>query len=255
MNLTKQFLGASILLAGLALSPALLAEGTQSTGSYAVSITKTVKLDYLIHLPEGYKEGSSKKWPLILFLHGSGERGTNVQKVAVHGPPKVAPTMKDFPFIVISPQCASGENWNDESLLGLLEEVSTKFSVDSDRVYLTGLSMGGYGTWSLMAAAPERFAAAAPICGGGNPLRMRLRSPEKLAALKALPVWVFHGAKDTTVPLKQSEEMVEAMRKIGATDVKLTVYPEAQHDSWTQTYANPEFYKWLLSHERKKASQ
>ena len=157
MNLTKPFLGASILLAGLALSPALLAEGTQSTGSYAVSITRTVKLDYLIHLPEGYKEGSSKKWPLILFLHGSGERGTNVQKVAVHGPPKVAPTMKDFPFIVISPQCASGENWNDESLLGLLQEVSTKFSVDPDRVYLTGLSMGGYGTWSLMAAAPERF--------------------------------------------------------------------------------------------------
>ena len=85
-------------------------------------------------------------------------------------------------------------------------------------------------------------------------MRMRLRSPEKLAALKALPVWVFHGAKDTTVPLKQSEEMVEALRKIGATDVKLTVYPEAQHDSWTETYANPTFYKWLLSHERKKTS-
>ena len=254
MKLLQRTLAAVAAASLLTTSTALLAEGTQSTGSYAVSVTKTVKLDYLIHLPEGYKETSGKKWPLILFLHGSGERGTNVQKVAVHGPPKVAPTMKDFPFIVISPQCASGENWSDDSLLGLLEEVSSKFSVDPDRVYLTGLSMGGYGTWSLMAAAPERFAAAAPMCGGGNPMRMRLRSPEKLAALKALPVWVFHGAKDTTVPLKQSEEMVEALRKIGATDVKLTVYPEAQHDSWTETYANPTFYKWLLSHERKRGA-
>ncbi len=247
----------SLLIAslGLASSPALLAEGTQSTGTYSVSVTKTVKMDYLIHLPEGYKAGADKKWPLILFLHGSGERGTNVQKVAVHGPPKVAPTMKDFPFIVISPQCASGENWNDEALLGLLDEVSAKFPVNENRVYLTGLSMGGFGTWSLMGTAPQRFAAAAPICGGGNPLRLRLRAPEKQAALKALPVWAFHGAKDTTVQLKESEVMIEALQKIGATDVKLTVYPEAQHDSWTQTYANPEFYKWLLSHERKKAGQ
>jgi predicted peptidase len=255
MNLTKQILGASLLLAGLNLTVSLLAEGTQTTGTYAVSVTKTVKMDYLIHLPEGYKAGSDKKWPLILFLHGSGERGTNVQKVAVHGPPKVAPTMKDFPFIVISPQCASGENWNDDALLGLLDEVMVKFPVDENRVYLTGLSMGGFGTWSLMGTAPQRFAAAAPICGGGNPLRLRLRSPEKQAALKALPVWAFHGAKDTTVQLKESEVMVEALQKLGATDVKLTVYPEAQHDSWTQTYANPEFYKWLLSHERKKAGQ
>lgn len=255
MNLFQTHLAALVATVSIFNGTVVFAAGTQTTGSFAVSITKTVKLDYLIHLPEGYKETSDKKWPLILFLHGSGERGTNVQKVAVHGPPKVAPTMKEFPFIVISPQCPPGETWNDDALIGLLEEVSTKFSVDADRVYLTGLSMGGYGTWSLMATAPQRFAAAAPICGGGNPLRLRLRSPEKQAALKALPVWVFHGAKDTTVPLKESEVMVEALKGIGAQDVKLTVYPEAQHDSWTETYANPEFYKWLLSHERKKVDR
>jgi predicted peptidase len=114
--------------------------------------------------------------------------------------------------------------------------------VDPDRVYLTGLSMGGYGTWSLAAAHPERFAAIVPICGGGN--------PADAAKLASLPVWVFHGAKDPTVPLERSKEMVEAIKSAGG-NPRFTIYPEAGHDSWTETYNNPELYQWLL--EQKKS--
>jgi predicted peptidase len=125
----------------------------------------------------------------------------------------------------------------------LLDDIIRTYRVDRDRVYLTGLSMGGFGTWDLAAAHPEKFAAIAPICGGGNP-----QNAKKLARL---PIWVFHGAKDPTVPIERSREMVEALKAAGA-NVKFTVYPEAQHDSWTETYNNPEFYQWLLEQKRGK---
>jgi predicted peptidase len=118
-----------------------------------------------------------------------------------------------------------------------------KYRIDKDRVYLTGLSMGGYGTWALAAAHPEKFAAIAPICGGGN--------PAEAAKLARLPIWVFHGAKDPTVPIERSKEMVEAIKAAGG-DAKFTIYPEAGHDSWTETYNNPELYQWLLAQKRKK---
>lgn len=124
-------------------------------------------------------------------------------------------------------------------MIALLDEVTAAYRADTDRIYVTGLSMGGFGTWSLGIAYPDRFAALAPICGGNN--------PQQVSLLKQVPVWVFHGAKDTVVPLSQSEAMVEALREAGG-DVKLTVYPEAGHDSWTETYNNDELYEWLLQH-------
>jgi len=130
--------------------------------------------------------------------------------------------------------------------------VEEKFAVDTNRVYLTGLSMGGYGTWSLALAHPEKFAAIAPICGGGQVIDIILASYGKPAnPLKNISVWAFHGAKDPVVPLEESERMIAALKKIGAKDVKLTVYPEAEHDSWTEAYNNPELYEWLLTHLRK----
>lgn len=126
-----------------------------------------------------------------------------------------------------------------------------RHKVDAARVYLTGLSMGGYGSWALLAKFPERFAAVAPICGGGERIDILLAARERAAALKSLPVWAFHGGKDPVVPLVESERMVEALKKAGVKDVQLTVYPEAQHDSWTATYNNPKLYEWLLAHERK----
>src|SRR6185312_957721 len=124
--------------------------------------------NYLLYLPEGYSADSTQRWPLILFLHGAGERGTNVWLVAKHGPPKIDTTMTNFPFIVVSPQCPDGKAWSDDVLLALLDQVEAKYRVDTHRVYLTGLSLGGFGTWSLGLHHPERFAAIAPICGGGS---------------------------------------------------------------------------------------
>ncbi len=211
----------------------------QQAKHFEKDITVKATLDYLLFLPQGYGQ-SDKKWPLMLFLHGSGESGHDLAKVKVHGPPKVVETKPDFPFILVSPQ-SPGRGWNPEILNALLDDIIHTYRVDPDRVYLTGLSMGGFGTWELAAAHPEKFAAIAPICGGGNP-----QNAKKLAHL---PIWVFHGAKDPTVPIARSQEMVDALKAVGA-NVKFTVYPEALHDSWTATYNNPEFYQWLLEQKR-----
>jgi predicted peptidase len=212
-----------------------------------------VHLDYLLFLPKGYDAASGNRWPLMLFLHGAGERGTNVWKVAVHGPPKNVATDPDFPFITVAPQCPEGQVWRNDALMALLDDVVKNLAVDPGRVYLTGLSMGGYGTWSLGLAYPERFAAIVPICGGGEMLSVLLSSGEKAKALQTLGVWAFHGAKDNVVPLSESQRMVDFVKRAGASDVEFTIYPDAQHDSWTETYKNPKLYDWLLKHERTAA--
>lgn len=212
----------------------------QQGQTFEKTIAVNVKLKYLLFLPEGYQSGG-KQWPLILFLHGAGESGDDLNVVKKHGPPKIVESKRDFPFIVVSPQ-SPRRGWNPEALAALLDEIIVNYQVDRDRVYLTGLSMGGYGTWTLAAAYPERFAAIAPICGGG--------STDDAARLKGLPIWVFHGAKDPVVPLARSEEMVKAIEEAGG-NVKFTVYPDAEHDSWTVTYDNPELYEWLLAQQRK----
>lgn len=214
----------------------------QQKCTFEAQITKTVRLEYLLALPEGY--GSDKKWPLILFLHGAGERGGDLELVKKHGIPRIVEQKEDFPFIAVSPQCPRWSWWTaeTEALDALLDEIVSRYAVDTDRVYLTGLSMGGYGTWHLATAYPERFAAIAPICGGGD--------PEKACVLKDIPVWVFHGAEDKTVPPEQSRRMVKALENCEA-DVRFTIYPEAGHDSWTETYNNPELYEWFLKHKRR----
>ena len=216
--------------------------GVQRSEVFEKTITRTLSCRYLLFLPAGYGE-KEQKWPLILFLHGAGERGDDLEKVKVHGPPKIAEKKKDFPFIVVSPQCPEEKWWPNEidMLTNLLDDIVGRYEVDEERIYLTGLSMGGYGAWRLATEEPERFAAMAPICGGGIPALA-----EKL---KDVPVWAFHGAKDEVVPLKESEDMVNALKACGG-QVKLTVYPEAGHDSWTETYNNDELYKWFLSHRR-----
>ena len=246
------------LLAGLMIVPASTAQDVkpdqvQQVRKFSKDITRTVALDYLLFLPKDHAAEPEKRWPLILFLHGAGERGSDVWRVAVHGPPKIVRDKPDFPFIVVSPQCPAGRRWADDEVLALLDDVLERYPVDRQRVYLTGLSMGGYGTWSLGMSHPARFAAIVPICGGGDPLKALLPDPQNVQALRSLPVWAFRGAKDPTVKLAESERMVDALRKFGCKEVELTVYPEAQHDSWTETYANPKLYDWLLSHRRDDA--
>jgi predicted peptidase len=231
------------------------ADSSQQVRKFSRQITRSVTLDYLLYVPKAAAAKPDQKFPLILFLHGAGERGTNVWAVAVHGPPKLVREQADFPFIVVSPQCPSGRTWDNDEVLGLLDEILTTQPVDPARVYLTGLSMGGFGTWSLGLTHPDRFAAIVPICGGGDPLKVLLADPKKAGALRTLPVWAFHGAKDPVVRLVESERMVDALKKAGVREVDLTVYPEAQHDSWTETYANPKLYEWLLQHQRAPAAK
>ena len=198
-----------------------------------------VQMDYLLYLPQDYDK--QEKFPLMLFLHGSGERGTDLQKVKVHGPPKLIAAGKQFPMIVVSPQCAEGMWWEPIELMALLDDLERKYKVDADRIYVTGLSMGGFGSWRLAAYAPHRVAAIAPICGGGEIYWAK--------SFAQLPVWAFHGAKDSGVPVDRSQAMIDAMKKNGGTP-KLTIYPDAEHDSWTETYNNPELYEWLLAQRR-----
>src|SRR5207248_9955357 len=171
----------------------------------------TASADYLLYLPKDYNAKSRQRWPLILFLHGAGERGRDISKVAAHGPPKLVKQGKQFPFIIVSPQCPNGEHWDNDVLLALLEDVEAKHKVDKGRVYLTGLSMGGYGAWSLGLTHPEKFAAIAPICGGGDPILLLLADPKKVATIKSLGVWVFHGGKDPVVPVAESERMIDSL--------------------------------------------
>ena len=214
-------------------------------------IAHAAEMSYLIYLPPGYDVKSTQRWPLMLFLHGAGERGTQVQRVAIHGPLSLVKQGTNFPFIIVAPLCPAGQLWENEPLLQLLDRLTEKHAVDTNRVYLTGLSMGGYGTWKLGLQHAERFAALAPICGGGSMIDVLLGTRHKKGEpLKSLPVWAFHGAKDDVVPVDESERMVKRMQKLGATNVTLTIYPEARHDSWKEAYADPKFYEWLLKQSR-----
>jgi len=220
-----------------------MAAGGQSEQVFQKEITKTVELKYLLHLPKGYGDNKDQKWPLVLFLHGAGERGSDINKVKVHGPPKLIEQGKELPFIVVSPQCPAGSWWTEQidALMALLDDVQARYAVDVNRVYLTGLSMGGFGSWAMGCRYPNRFAAVVPICGGGEWFLAE--------RLKNVPVWAFHGAKDSVVSLRESQEMVDSLKRAGG-NVQFTVYPEANHDSWTETYNNPKLYEWLLSQRR-----
>ena len=214
----------------------------QTSQTLCRKITKTITSRYWLALPKGYAQSPKKKWPLLLFLHGAGERGDNLDAVKVHGPLKLIAQGRKFPFIVVAPQCPANDWWRPDGLAALLDDIERRYRVDKQRVYVTGLSMGGFGTWSLALEFPDRFAGIAPICGGGH----WWVAPR----IKHLPVWVFHGKKDSVVEYARSVEMVAALKKCGG-NVKFTTYPNANHDSWTATYQNPELYRWLLSHKRK----
>lgn len=208
---------------------------------FETEIVERVRLPYLAYTPEDYGRGTH--YPLLLFLHGKGERGDDLELLKKHGLPKLIGEGHAFPFIIVAPQCPTDRMWIDEleGLNTFLDNVLSIYQIDTHRVYLTGLSMGGFGTWAWAARSPQRFAAIAPICGGGD--------PAAASTLKTIPAWVFHGAKDTIVPLSESQKMVDALRACGS-NVKFTVYPDAEHNSWSQTYDNPALYDWFLSQRR-----
>jgi predicted peptidase len=216
-------------------------------------------LPYRLLMPKPYD--AKQKYPLVIFLHGAGERGDDNEKQLVHGMNDFASdeVMAKFPALVFAPQCPSGEQWGginrlaksptppDEftpalaAALKAVDSLRKEFSIDDKRIYITGLSMGGYGSWDALAKRTELFAAAAPICGGGD--------PAQASKFKDIPIWAFHGADDQTVPVERSREMIEALKAAGAKP-KFTEYPGVGHNSWAQTYSDPALYEWLFAQRK-----
>ena len=197
---------------------------------------------YLEYIPE---QQIQEKMPLLIYLHGAGERGTNIEKLNVHGPIKEMLAGKvTSNFVVIAPQCEERKTWWDyaESLYEWILGYIKQPFIDKNRVYLMGNSMGGYGTWALAMAHPELFAAIVPICGGGLSCNASM--------LKDMPVWAFHCVGDTVVPCQNTIEMVENVKKYSEQEVKITIYPQCSHNAWTETYQNQEVYNWLLKHKK-----
>ena len=194
-------------------------------------------LSYLAYQPPGF---ATEPRPLLLFLHGVGERGSDIERVATHGIPALIERGKNFPFISVSPQCPADRTWDEltEGLLDLIDAVVPALHIDPARIYLTGISMGAFGAWKLAARAPDRFAACVPVCGGGD--------EAWVPALSRLPTWVFHGARDTIVPVESSRRMVRALEAVGA-PVTLTVYDDLSHECWERVYQSPDLFDWLLS--------
>lgn len=211
----------------------------QIEGKMEKEVSISFAIRYLIYLPLNYDR--QEKCPLVLFLHGSGERGDDLNLVKRNGPPMLVEKGRNFPFILVSPQCPPDKFWDPLALSILLDEIENTYKVDKTRIYVTGLSIGGTGTWDLAFAQPNRFAAIAPICGRTGSLYLNA------CQMKNLPIWVFHGAKDDIIPVSESERMVKALKECGS-NVRFTVYPEANHNAWSETYNNEELYPWLLKH-------
>jgi predicted peptidase len=202
-----------------------------------------------VFVPRGYD--GTKEYPVILFLHGAGETKNPKAKkegkmpVEVGIGPAIKKREKDFPFIVVIPR-AEGFGWtaasaNGKRALAMLDEVMKEYKVDPKRQYLTGLSMGGMGTWSIAIAHPDRFAAIVPICGRGD--------TSAAGKIKDLPCWCFHGDADTAVKVEGSRDMIDAIKKAGGKP-KYTEYPGVGHNSWDKAYATDELYTWLLEHKK-----
>ncbi|HYF75389.1 MAG TPA: prolyl oligopeptidase family serine peptidase, partial [Candidatus Nitrosocosmicus sp.] len=186
----------------------------------------------------------NEKWPLLLFLHGAGERGEELELVKRHAIPRMIEDGQEFPFIAVTPQCPADSYWDMhfDTIDELLKELEVSYSIDSHRIYLTGISMGGFGAFDLAMAYPDRFAAVVPVCGGAN-------YPELAQVIRDVPVWVFHGAKDEAVPVEESERVVEELKACGG-NVKFTVYPENGHDVCSLAYMHRELFSWLLEQKR-----
>jgi predicted peptidase len=213
----------------------------ETTENLSKRVDIQVELDYLQFLPNDYDPGRIEGYPLLLFLHGGGERGNDLELLKSTGLPKHLLEGMDIPMVTICPQCPAGELWDNLSLITLLDQVTASLNIDTCRVYLSGLSLGGRGTWGLANTHPGRFAAIAPIC-----------APFVLVNtdnFKSLPMWCFHGAMDSIVPIADSVRMLRMLRNAGC-EVKFTVYPDADHDSWTETYLNPQLYDWFLAQRR-----
>lgn len=195
-------------------------------------------LSYILIHPAPAALTKTAPKPLLVFLHGAGERGSDLEMLKKHGPPKQALDGDGLPFLVLAPQCPKGKWWDIDTVIDLIKDIAAKEKVDPKRIHLTGLSMGGFGTWAALAKAPELFASAVPICGGGD--------PKTASTFKDVPIWAFHGEADDVVPAAKTREMETALRSAKAESFRVTYYPGVGHDSWTQAYSDPALYAWIM---------
>jgi len=233
------------LIVGLFLVSQSAAQESQPMAGEQVEMSfktsDSADVGYLVYLPKDFKADGEKEFSLIFFLHGRGESNGPLSLVAKWGPPMMAARGDDLPYVIVSPQCPKEDNWSSETqqkrLTELLDNVVKKFKVNEQKLFLTGLSMGGYGSWTMAADHPTRFAAVAPVCGGGN--------PEDAGKLKDVPIWAFHGDNDRAVPFQKSVDMVEAIKAAGGESIRFTSLENIGHNCWSSTYATPELYQWM----------
>jgi len=215
---------------------------------------------YLLYLPKNFRPTkkakfdsnadleSRKKFALLYFLHGRGESHGPLNRVAKWGPPKMVAQGDHLPYIIVSPQCPADDWWatpkQQTRLTELLDHILASYPIDKEKIFLTGLSMGGYGSWAMAASQPNRFAAVIPICGGGNPAHAK--------KLTNLPIWAFHGTNDEAVPFQESATMVDAIKAAGGTKVRFTTLEHFGHNTWSAAYASPELFQWM---EREAANR
>lgn len=212
-----------------------------------IEITSVERYNYYLYYPENYEEKPDEKFPLLLFLHGGGESGDSLVTIKRNGPPKLITRGKQFPFLILAPQNPHKKKWwNTTALAQLLDTIVANNKVDKDRIYLTGLSRGGAGAWELAVQYPDKFAAMAVVCG---------MAPLPYASWidKNMPIWVFHGDKDDSVPISESIDMVAKLKEMGY-NVQFTIYKGVGHDSWVQAYSNEALYKWFVAQRRTPAA-
>jgi len=261
MRLRYYLMLAVALAGGLSTASAADQTGPADDGEFAALKHEDATGATLLYrlLKPGPTASGQKVHPLVVFLHGAGERGSDNKAQLTHGREMMLIAAQKYGAFVLVPQCPGGEKWVDVDwgksehqmpekpaqpmrlLVELIAKLQAEYPIDADRLYVIGLSMGGYGTWDMIQRYPEKFAAAVPICGGGDETQAK--------RIAKIPVWAFHGAKDPAVPVSRSRDMVEAIRAAGG-EPKYTEYPEVGHFAWTPAFKDPEMLIWLFSQKR-----
>ncbi len=231
---------AAVLFVGLMLLAVTGLSAVKKSSYIQIKNQKFAKYPSWIFLPKNYKKEGAK-WPLLVFLHGASYRDKGMEAVKRNVPLSDIKRDGNLPFIVVAPKCPSGKRWSSYYLKLLLNDVCAKYPVDEDRVYMTGMSLGGFGSWEFACRYPEYLAAIAPVCGGGK--------PDRAAAMKDVPVWAFHGDKDRTVSVRRTESMANALKKAGG-NVKFTRMAGYGHNIGKKVYSKSELYDWLLEQRR-----
>ena len=220
--------------------PAWSQENDQCLGqmhNFEKEISKSVKLNYLLYLPSEYQK--EKKWPLLIFLHGNGAQD-DINLIREYGPPKLIEEGRDFPFICLAPQLPGDVHWDPDALYALTNEVIKTYAVDERRVYITGLSRGGFGTWEFAVSYPSLFAAVAPVCARGI---------SGIERIKDVAIWIFHGELDPGVPVQDSKWLYQELIAVNA-NVRITIYPDLGHNIWDRVYNDDLFWAWLLNQKK-----